>query len=163
MRTMMLAAVAAVTLASGAQAQRRAVETISYETGPCFGACPVYRVEVSSDGRGVFTGRRFTAVAGERAFRVTPRQYAAFRHRLQALHGHGTVDLTGPPLCEAMATDLPSVEVRWSGRFRAFVLRANYGCPSTRNGWMFPHLRQAPADLPIAGFIGTRGAPRPGR
>ncbi|HEY0326511.1 MAG TPA: DUF6438 domain-containing protein, partial [Allosphingosinicella sp.] len=41
-------------------------ESISYETGPCFGACPVYRVTVSPDGTGTVEGRRVTAVTGER-------------------------------------------------------------------------------------------------
>ena len=55
------------------------VETIRYETGPCFGACPVYTLTVSSDGRGVFEGRRHTAVAGIRNFAASPAQYAEFR------------------------------------------------------------------------------------
>ena len=138
-----------------------AVRTISYETGPCFGVCPSYKVTVSSDGRGVFEGKRFTAVKGVRRFRIAPAQWRALTDRLRGLHGRGAADLTGPPLCEAMATDMPTVEVVWSGAWRPFTLRANYGCQTKGQGWMLTHLRLAPAALPIAAFIGRPGtAPR---
>ena len=52
-----LASAACATVPPAASAQ-----SISYETGPCFGACPVFRVTVSPDGSGTFEGRRFTAV-----------------------------------------------------------------------------------------------------
>ena len=147
---------------SGAAAKPR-VETISYETGPCFGTCPVYKVTVSSDGRGVFEGQRFTAVTGTRAFRVSPAQWRAFRRQLQALHGRGTVEMTGPPVCEQMATDMPTVEVRWSGAFRPFTLRANYGCRNERLQWKFAHLRRAPGTLPIAALVTPKVPLPPGR
>ena len=155
------AAVAAMLATAGIQAEpaaaaRRRVETISYATGPCFGACPVYKLTVSSDGRGVFEGERFTTVTGRHAFRATPAQWRAFRARLDALHGHGTVELTDQRMCKVMATDMPSVEVVWSGAFRPFTFRANYGCDRERFGSMFTHLQQAPGALPIAGFIGPR-------
>ena len=61
------------------------VETITFETGPCFGACPVYRLVLNSDGGGTFEGRRFTGVAGMRPIRVTPAQYRAFAAELAPL------------------------------------------------------------------------------
>lgn len=143
----------AMLAARGVEA-KQPVQTISYATGACHGTCPAYKVTVSSDGHGIFEGERYTAVTGRRAFRVTPAQWRAFRARLQALHGHGTVDLTGPPLCTAMATDMADVEVRWSGAWRPFVLRANYGCRTARQGGVFARLRRAPEVLPIAGLIG---------
>jgi hypothetical protein len=151
--------IGAVLMAGEAEA-KPAVQTIRYTTSPCFGACPVYSVTVSSDGHGVFEGVRFTAVQGRRTFRLSPRQWAAFRERLQALHGHGVVDLTGPPLCRTMATDQAGAEVVWSGAWRPHVLRAYYGCDMDRNAWMFTHLRRAPEVLPIAAFIGRPGAPK---
>ena len=57
-------------------------DSITYETGPCFGACPVYSVTVRPDGTGVFDGKRFTAVSGVRAFTLTKAQYDAFAARL---------------------------------------------------------------------------------
>ena len=86
-------------------------QSISYETGPCFGACPVFRVTVNSDGSGTFEGRRFTAVTGERGFRVTPAQYRAFADQLAPLRpASGTMRYAGEA-CEMTATDMPSAEV----------------------------------------------------
>src|SRR3954466_16408375 len=62
---------------------RTPVQTITYETGPCFGACPVYRVSISSDGVASFEGIRFTAVIGPRSSRAPPAQYRAFAAQLE--------------------------------------------------------------------------------
>ena len=146
--------VATAAVMGGGAGATGGVQTISYRTGACFGTCSVYKVTVSSDGRGVFEGERFTAVTGRRTFRVTPAQWREFRTRLQALHGHGTVELTGAPPCEAMATDMPTVEVVWSGAWRPHTLRANYGCRVEKQQWMSAHLRRAPEALPIGRFVG---------
>ena len=68
-------ALAGCTTTAGAVGEAE-VESIVYETGPCFGACPVYRLTVGRDGSALFEGRRFTAVTGERRFSVTPAQYS---------------------------------------------------------------------------------------
>jgi len=39
-------------------------DSIAYETGPCFGACPVLRVSVRPDGSGIFEGRQHTVYHG---------------------------------------------------------------------------------------------------
>jgi hypothetical protein len=39
----------------------------------CYGTCPVYTVVVGGEGACVFTGIHFTAVQGERAFRIEPK------------------------------------------------------------------------------------------
>ena len=76
------------------------VETIVFETGPCFGACPVYRVTVNSDGSGTFEGRRFTAVDRHARLPVTPAQYRAFARQLAPLRPaarHGPLFRRGLP------------------------------------------------------------------
>ena len=88
MRAWMIGLVASLPLAgcvTTAAAAGEQVESIAYETGPCFGACPVYRLTVNRDGSGLFVGRRFTAVTGERRFSVTPAQYRAFVRQLEPL------------------------------------------------------------------------------
>lgn len=130
-------------------------ESISYETGPCFGACPVYRVTVSPDGTGTFEGRRFTAVTGERSFRITPDQYRAFAAQLAPLRpAEGSVRMSGEA-CRQMATDLPSAEVTWFspiGNSQSYYFY--HGCDMERNRAIADRLTEAPRLLPIQAMIG---------
>jgi hypothetical protein len=132
------------------------VETITYETGPCFGACPVYRLTVLSTGTGTFEGRRNTAVTGLRSFRVSPEQYRAFERQLApARPASGSARYAGDS-CESQATDLPSVEVGWHSRLGHQQLSFSYGCDMERNRALAERLRSAPGLLPIAELVGSR-------
>jgi hypothetical protein len=132
-------------------------ERIDYETGPCFGFCPVYKVSVYPGGRGVFTGIRNTNVSGEQAFTVTPEQYAAFARALAPFRpaiGDRLVQ-PGKPGCEHQATDLPSVDIHWTGMGRQLRrLYFYYGCNMEANAKMAEALGNAPDALPIATMIG---------
>lgn len=134
-----------------------AIETdaITYETGPCFGACPVFSVRVGADGNGVFEGRRHTAVVGERSFRITPDQYRAFADHLAPLRpASGSVRLAGEA-CRQTATDLPSAEVNWYsqiGSSQGFYFY--FGCDMEKNEAIARRLRAAPGLLPIGAWIG---------
>jgi hypothetical protein len=130
------------------------VESVSYETEPCFGACPVYRVTVSRDGSGLFEGRRFTAVTGERRFPVTPAQYRAFvRHLARLRPASGDRSYSGEA-CEMMATDLPSTNVSWRTAGGAEQrLHFYHGCDMERNRAIAERLTVAPGLLPIGDYI----------
>lgn len=134
-------------------------DSITYQTGPCFGACPVFSVTIRPDGSGVFTGKRFTAVEGERAFKATPAQYAAFAKALAPYRPQsGEVRIShGDPRCKQVATDLPSVEVVW---MRAIgdsqKLYFYFGCDMEKNAPMADALGNAPDALPIEELIGER-------
>lgn len=137
------------------------VETISYETGPCFGACPVYRISVSADGTGVFTGIRNTQVIGERRFRVTPQQFLTFREQVEPwLPVEGErLYRPGTPLCKQVATDLPSVDVRWTRPqrgMRTSRVYLYYGCDMEKNMTMGEALGNATDALPVGELIGAQ-------
>jgi hypothetical protein len=140
---------------SGPVAETPRAESIAYETGRCFGACPVYRVTVDNQGHGTFEGIRFTAAEGTRSFEVTTAQYRAFARQLAPLRpANGAVRYDGPPLCKRMATDLPSVSVTWQDSAApARSLYFYYGCDMETHKAMAERLRAAPAQLPIAEFI----------
>jgi len=129
-------------------------ETISYETSRCFGTCPVYRVTVQPDGTGVFEGRQFTKVVGTRDFRATPAQYRAFAARLQPYRPQGEQLIQpGQPGCGQVATDMPSVDIRWNEMSGASQhLSLYYGC-RMHDQAMNEALRSAPNELPIRAFI----------
>ncbi|WP_230769353.1 DUF6438 domain-containing protein [Sphingomonas sp. Leaf4] len=131
-------------------------ETISYETSPCFGTCPVYMVTIQPDGRGTFEGKRFTAVSGVRSFQATPAQYRAFAAKLQPYRPAQGDRLLQPgqPGCGNAPTDMPSVEVRWSELSGASQkLSYYYGCGAADGGRTGEALRGAISELPVASYI----------
>jgi hypothetical protein len=91
-------------------------ETIRYETAPCFGTCPVYSVTVTPDGKGIFEGKRFTAVTGTKTFQATPAAYRAFVAKLAPYRPSQNEMLyqPGTPNCANAPTDMPSVDVVWT-------------------------------------------------
>lgn len=133
------------------------VDSISYERGPCFGFCPVYRVTVRADGTGTFEGRSHTAVTGTRTFSVTEDQYRAFADHLAPLRpASGSVRLADPRECDPYATDHPSAEVTWEGSGERQSYYLYFGCAMPRNRPARQRLEAAPALLPIAEFIGRQ-------
>jgi hypothetical protein len=156
MRNIVLTALALTALPAAAARPATPVQTISFETGPCFGACPVYRLHVNSDGSGTFEGIRFTAFTGTRAFRATPAQYRAFARQLEPIRPrHGTIRYAGEA-CRSMATDLPSADVTWRSRRGTQSLHFYYGCDMERNRAIAERLTAAPTLLPIGDFIRPR-------
>ena len=132
-------------------------ESISYETSPCFGTCPVYVVTIQPDGRGTFEGKRFTAVTGTRDFTASPDAYRAFAAALAPYRptGERLVHM-GAQECPNAPTDMPSVDVRWSERSGASDHLGFYTGCRAGNEAMAEALRRAPDTLPIAGFVGKQ-------
>ncbi|MDQ4088358.1 MAG: DUF6438 domain-containing protein [Pseudomonadota bacterium] len=130
-------------------------ESLSYETGPCFGACPVYRVTVNADGTGLFEGRQHTAVQGERRFSLTAAQYRALLAHLEPLRpASGSANYSGEA-CEMTATDLPSAEVTWrmpGGEQRLYFY---HGCDMEKNRPIAERLEAVPDLLPIGDMVRT--------
>jgi hypothetical protein len=150
---LVIAAALAALPAAAAPRPATPVQTISFETGPCFGRCPVYRLSVSSDGSGSFEGIHFTAFTGTRPFRATYAQYRAFARLLEPIRpAHGALRYEGRA-CRNMATDLPSAEVTWRSRRGTQSLYFYYGCDMQRNRALAERLSAAPALLPIWDFI----------
>lgn len=134
-------------------------DSITYETGPCFGACPVYSVTVRPDGSGVFTGKRFTAVTGEREFRLSREQYAVFSARLAPYRPASGEKRYSPGEkgCEHAVTDLPSVDVTWTRAIGdSQKLYYYFGCNLDGDRSMAEALGAAVEILPLEPLIGAR-------
>jgi len=131
------------------------VESVTYQTGPCFGTCPVYTVTVHSNGQGLFTGQAHTTVTGQQAFTVTAAQYQAFVAHLAPIRpATGTVRYDSAPECTSMVTDLPSADVKWhtfGGQQQELYFY--YGCRFANSQVMAQRLSSAPNLLPIGSFI----------
>lgn len=152
MRAMMTGAAGAMLLGAGAMAQvapRADASFVGYAASGCYGACPAYSIVVYADGRGSFHGDRNTAVIGDRVFRVTPAQYAAFRRRVERFRA-------GDMSCESRATDQATVTLRWHDRQGSRTRNIYFGCDMRKNATAFAALRDAPDVLPIAPFVGQR-------
>lgn len=132
------------------------IRTLTYATTPCHGFCPVYSVTIDANGSGVFTGTRNTAVEGERRFTATPQQVSDFFGRLKRYLPVGERLLADPEICKTYATDLPSVDVTWTGDDGTGHLLYDYGCDRAVNRELAETLRSAPQALPIAELIGKR-------
>ena len=164
MRTMILAALLfAGCTTTGAPRGPIAIESeeIRYETGPCFGACPVYAITIRPDGSGSFDGKRFTAVTGPRSLRTDPATYRRFAAALAPYRPRaGEVRYApGSELCgQPVASDLPSIDIRWSEHTGGPGQRLYFyeGCGTAANRAMRDALKAAPALLPIGDFIGRR-------
>lgn len=134
-----------------------APETIRYETGPCFGVCPVYTVTVSSDGIASFEGKQNTQIIGRRSFVIRADEYEAFKAALAPWRPNGEAMLVpGKPECMPEATDMPSVDVRWSKEEGSDHLFVYFGCNMDANQVMFDALADAPMALPLNAFVGQR-------
>ncbi|TPG22324.1 hypothetical protein EAH79_13440 [Sphingomonas koreensis] len=164
MRTMIIAAAAlllgacATDNAPPPQTGPQPIETdsITLETQPCFGACPVYAVTVTPDGHGVFTGKRFTAVTGDHDFTLSRVDYRHFAEALAPYHpagGEVRYEM-GSANCGPAPTDMPSIDVTWSSQIGSSErLHFYFGC-SRKNPDLAAALRAAPGLLPIADMIG---------
>lgn len=130
------------------------VTSVSVETGPCFGACPVFRVTVSADGLGRFEGRRFTAVEGERTIRVTPDQFDRLVAHLEPVRpASGSVRYSGEA-CEMVATDLPSTDVTWrTAGGEEQNLYFYHGCDMEKNRPIAERLDAVPRLLGIEDLV----------
>src|SRR3982751_3871936 len=139
-------ALAAAAALAGCKMNSKKVESITYQTGPCFGTCPVYSVTVHADGTGLFVGQHHTTVTGNQAFTVTPAQYAQFVNHLAPIRpAAGTVRYDHVPPCTGLFTDAPSVDVKWNGvNGQQQELYYYYGCTNPAGPAMAQRLTQAP-------------------
>ena len=126
---------------------------ITYSRSGCEGTCPVFEVTVT-DRSGVFRGRYFTRVRGERRFAFTPEQYRNFAAVLAPYRPKGMrLIVARTSGCRNAPTDLPSINVQWGERDR---LGFYTGCRGAANARIGAALGRAEAILPIADLIGPR-------
>lgn len=127
---------------------------ISYNTGSCFGPCPIYVVTVRADGTATWEGKENVAFKGVRQFNVSDEQYRAFARKLSTVRPKGTRAIVpGSPDCGPIATDQSTARIWWEGASGTDALTYHYGCTRSANRQMVESIRTAPALLPIQEFI----------
>jgi len=131
----------------------QSVETIRFEAWPCWETCPSYVLTISSTGRGTFQGRIDTAFIGKRRFRATPAQFAEFRRRLASLRPTGELRIDKENCPVVYFSDLPSIDIQWSGDGPKSHLHLYFGCDWDRKRAAFEALERAPEALGIKKLI----------
>lgn len=129
---------------------------IRYESGPCSTLCPVYRVTVGADGKGLFEGVRHTAAAGRHRFTVPAGAFSAFAAALGPVRPkQGLSPYDSRRGCVTKAAGSPSVRISWRGRTGPRqALLYDFGCNAERNRGISDRVGQAPSLLPIGALIG---------
>ncbi len=137
-----------------------AVTRISYSTGPCFGACPVYAFTVQANGDGSFEGKRFTQTGGTKSFKLTRAQFDRFAAALAPYRpkpGTSRRTVPGEKGCERAATDQISVAIVWTGPAGTSSLDHYFGCDMEANRALTAALGNAPDLIPaLTPLIGER-------
>lgn len=87
-------------------------ESVMVSVGPCFGFCPVYDVEIRSDGMVAFTGKRHTAELGVHARRGPAKLYADLKAELAPFKPAD--GQTATLACTAAMSDTSTYTVTWT-------------------------------------------------
>jgi hypothetical protein len=126
-------------------------ETVAWSVGPCFGFCPVYKVEVDAKGTVTFDGERHTAVLGRKVREGGPDAYRAIADALATYRP--TTGATVQTTCEQQISDSSSYVLTWTRPDGTVTtLRHDKGCRSTRNDGLNSALQALPQRLGIAGW-----------
>ncbi|MBO9498387.1 MAG: hypothetical protein J7496_10180 [Novosphingobium sp.] len=129
-------------------------QSVRFETTPCFGSCPVFVVTVSADGHGTYEGGRFVKTKGTHEFTATPEQVRTFFARLRPFRPHGGKRYDYGHCPVPVATDSPSVDVRWIAPGGHDSLNWYLGCRVPELETIRPDLRNAWQELPLDDLVG---------
>jgi len=131
------------------------VQSIAFETGPCFGFCPQFSVEVGADGQGTYNGGSSVRQQGTHAFAVTPAEFAAFRDRLATFRPEQSVAWDRDNCDGPVRTDSPSVKVTWrDGTGESVTLDWYMGCRQPGLAEKSDEIYQAWQKLPLSALVG---------
>jgi len=143
----------------GHSAQPAPAETIAYSVGPCFGFCPVYRVEVTPSGHIAFDGERHTATLGRQEVEGGTKAYRAIATSLAAYRP--ATGETAQTQCDQRISDMQHYRIVWTAADGTqTVLEHDKGCRSKTNDGLNKALATLPEALGIADW--TRQETRPG-
>lgn len=135
------------------QPQDTMQETIRYSSSPCFGACPIYSVEVSPSGAVHFDGKQYTKVIGTQELTVDPSVYKKLQQELKTYRPEtgANVKTTG---CVQTATDQPSAYFWWKRPDGTITRLSHYqGCISPANAEFNKLIERLPTLIGIEDLV----------
>lgn len=116
----------------GAAPAPTADDRIEMSRGPCFGACPMYRVIIGGDGRVRFEGDRFVDSTGVHRTTVPAAEVAAlfaYANSIGFFALPSDITPANEAVCGGYWTDMPSAEVTIEWAVRAHTVSDYHGCP----------------------------------
>lgn len=135
------------------QPQDTMQETIRYSSSPCFGACPIYSVEVSPSGAVHFDGKQYTKVIGTQDLTVDLSVYKKLQQELKTYRPEtgANVKTTG---CVQTATDQPSAYFWWKRPDGTVTRLSHYqGCISPANAELNKLIEKLPTLIGIEDLV----------
>lgn len=100
------------------------IDVITFSRGPCLGSCPIYQVDVYSDGLLIFKGRKFVSFIGVKRIQTNPNLFLSLKTAFKEATKE-PIDYLG---CENFVTDNPTVEINYLGSASYSEGYHNYGC-----------------------------------
>jgi hypothetical protein len=107
-----------------------AVPVITLERGACFGACPIYKLEIFADGKVVYEGKDFVKRKGRVQGRITKAAVQQLVREFNRINYMRLDDeyVSEGPNCPEWWTDSPSAvtSINWKGQKK--MIRHYHGC-----------------------------------
>ncbi|MEQ1453517.1 DUF6438 domain-containing protein [Acinetobacter seifertii] len=155
MRFLVLATLSGLALMGCASVQQvpNTQETIRYASSPCFGACPIYSVEVTPTGLIRFEGKQYTKTLGVKEIQGSVKDYQKLASELKTYRPQtGTQSKTAG--CQQTATDMSSYYITWIKPNGTETKLSHYtGCISPANNRLNKVMEKLPEQLGIKDLI----------
>ena len=155
MRFLVLATLSGLALMGCASVQQapNTQETIRYASSPCFGACPIYSVEVAPTGLIRFEGKQYTKAIGVKEIQGSVKDYQKLVSDLKTYRPEtGTQAKTGG--CQQTATDMSSYYISWIQANGTETKLSHYkGCMSPANNKLNKIMDSLPEQLGLKDLI----------
>lgn len=155
MRFLVLATLSGLALMGCASVQQapNTQETIRYASSPCFGACPIYSVEVAPTGLIRFEGKQYTKAIGIKEIQGSVKDYQKLVSDLKTYRPEtGTQAKTGG--CQQTATDMSSYYISWIQANGTETKLSHYkGCMSPANNKLNKIMDSLPEQLGLKDLI----------
>jgi hypothetical protein len=136
------------------------ISAIRLQRSGCFGACPIYEIELAADGQVKYVGDKFVDQVGFHTSKILPSEFDALADKIRAVHFFGLKDRYRfePDGCTSWMTDQPTATIIVTANGKDKVVSYYYGCGGLTIG---PQLKALAQTIDTVGetsqWIGSHG------
>lgn len=138
------------------------ISSIRLQRSPCFGACPVYEIELSSSGQVKYVGDRFVEQTGFHTSSIQRSDFQAVVEEVKAIHFFSLKDQYRfePDGCTSWMTDQPTATFIVTADGKDKIVSYYYGCQGLPIGPQLEALADAIDEVSGSKrWVGREGAP----